>query len=113
MSLTTIAAIGVAALIVGLYIVVQRLDRIVILQTEQRDFQRDQRDTLIHIADLLEVPYGEELDRKEKERDRRVRERERERDERELAKVIADHANAIGMPVPEPHASRLQRPPKD
>jgi hypothetical protein len=112
MTMTAMLLIAIAIAVL-LYIVVQRLDRIIALQTEQQDLQTDQRNTLIHIADLLEVPYGEELDRKGKERDRRVRERERERDERVLAKVIADHANAIGMPVPEPHASRLQRPPKD
>jgi hypothetical protein len=97
MSLSTIAAIGVVALIVGLYIVVQRLDRIISLQNVQRELQIEQRgaqetqkNVLIHIADLLEVPYREELDRKE----------ERWRSEK-------------GIPVPKPHASRLQRPPQE
>jgi hypothetical protein len=37
MSLNTIAAIGVTALIIGLYIIVQRLDRIIALQLQHRD----------------------------------------------------------------------------
>ena len=36
MSLNTIAAIGVTALIIGLYIIVQRLDRIIALQLQHR-----------------------------------------------------------------------------
>ena len=74
MSLNTIAAIGVTALIIGLYIIVQRLDRIIALQLAQQDLQKEQRywetkqrDTLTHIADLLEVPYGEDLHRRRTE----------------------------------------------
>jgi hypothetical protein len=100
--MTAMLLVGIAIAVL-LYIVVQRLDRIIILQTEQRDLQTNQRDALIHIADLLEVPYGEELDRREEERDRR-------RSDRDLRKAIADFANSVGAPVPEP---RPQRPPKD
>lgn len=105
--MTAILLIGIAIAVL-LYIVVQRLDRIIILQTEQRDLQMTHRDALIHIADLLEVPYGEELRRKEEELDRRRSEREN----RKLEKAIADFGNAVGAAVPEPHSYRPQRPPK-
>jgi hypothetical protein len=107
MTMTAMLLIGIAIAVL-LYIVLQRLDRIISLQSEGRDLQRDQRDTLIHIADLLEVPYGEELDRKEEERDRR----RSEEDDRKLHRAIADFANEQGIPVPEPHTYRPQRPPK-
>ena len=82
-----------------MYIVVQRLDQIISLQIIQRDSQRE---VLIRIGDLLNVPYGEEL-----------RRRERERSDRETDKAIADFANSVGAPVPDPNTYRPQRPPKD
>jgi hypothetical protein len=86
MTMSAMLLIGIAIAVL-LYIVVQRLDRIISVQLDQKELQKEQRFHLISIANLLRVPYGEEVDR-----------RWREKEDRDLQKAIADFGNGPQQP---------------